>query len=65
MSDTKQIPTKDDLVGMYETTSARIRHLNSLGVTKYRISKILDIRYQWVRNVLITKVTNPKEQIRS
>lgn len=36
------------------TTSAKIRMLNSEGFSRGDIARILDIRYQWVRNVLIT-----------
>ena len=38
------------------TKSAKIRYLNSLGLTRSEIAKKLDIRYQHVRNVLITPV---------
>ncbi len=42
------------------TTSARIRYLNSQDMTRGQIAKTLNIRYQHVRNVLITPVKNPK-----
>lgn len=42
------------------TTSAKIRYLNSQNVSTGEIAKILKIRYQWVRNVLITPVSKPK-----
>ena len=42
------------------TTSARIRYLNEKNFTRYQISKMLNIRYQHVRNVLITPVTKPR-----
>ena len=38
------------------TVSRKIRELSSLGVTRSEIAKILNIRYQHVRNVLITPV---------
>ena len=38
------------------TVSRKIRELSSLGVTRSEIGKILNIRYQHVRNVLITPV---------
>lgn len=41
------------LAGM-ETTSARIRYLAAEGYKTADIARILDIRYQWARNVLIT-----------
>jgi hypothetical protein len=39
-----------------KSTSEKIRKLSALGVTRPEISKILNIRYQHVRNVLITPV---------
>jgi hypothetical protein len=36
------------------TTSARIRYLAGQGLTRGQIAKTLGIRYQHVRNVLIT-----------
>lgn len=57
------LPTAEELNEMFSTTSARIRKLDALGLTRWQISKHLNIRYQWVRNVLETKVKNPKEKI--
>ncbi len=37
-----------------DTTSAKIRYLNAEGLSRADIARVLDIRYQWVRNVLIT-----------
>lgn len=45
----------------FETTSAKIRFLNSLDWTRGAIAKHLGIRYQHVRNVLITPVTKARE----
>ena len=42
------------------TTSSKIRFLDSKGISRSGISKILNIRYQHVRNVLITPIKNPK-----
>jgi hypothetical protein len=42
------------------TKSAAIRKLSQQGKTRGEISKLLEIRYQHVRNVLITPVTKPK-----
>jgi hypothetical protein len=42
------------LIGTLPTTSAKIRYLDSCGLKRGEISKVLGIRYQWVRNVLIT-----------
>jgi len=36
--------------------SQKIRYLHSLQIPRADIAKILNIRYQWVRNVLITPV---------
>lgn len=36
------------------TTSSKIRYLDSEGFTRSQIAKILEKRYQHVRNVLIT-----------
>lgn len=36
------------------TKSSQIRFLDQLGYTRYQVSQILNIRYQHVRNVLIT-----------
>lgn len=46
LSDLNALPSK----------SAKIRYLYSLGESRSEISKILNIRYQHVRNVLITPV---------
>ena len=42
------------------TTSARIRYLDSTNLTRSQIAKKLDIRYQHVRNVLITPIKKQK-----
>jgi len=47
----------------FETMSGRIRYLHSLGLERGPIAKQLGIRYQWVRNVLLTEVKTPKEKI--
>lgn len=36
----------------FQTKSERIRYLNAQGISRSEISKMLDIRYQFVRNVL-------------
>ena len=36
------------------STSSKVRHLTSKGLTRSEISKILNIRYQHVRNVQVT-----------
>lgn len=55
---TKQVkkPTNDqvqDLIKDLPTTSSKIRLLDSKGFTRSEIAKILNKRYQHVRNVLI------------
>lgn len=40
------------------STAAKIRFLASEGHSRGDISRILSIRYQWVRNVLITPLKN-------
>lgn len=52
----KQVITGNDLeeVNGIKTTSGKIRYLASQGKTKSEIAKMLNIRYQHVRNVLIT-----------
>ena len=42
------------LIEKFNTKSAVIRHLNNEGYSRSEIAHILDIRYQHVRNVLIT-----------
>lgn len=44
----------------YPTKSAAIRALYASGTKKGEIAKLLNIRYQHVRNVLITPVKQPK-----
>lgn len=43
------------------TVSNKIRFLDNLGYSRSEISLELNIRYQWVRNVLITPVKNPRK----
>lgn len=38
----------------FVTKSAKIRYLASIGKSKAEIAKIMDVRYQHVRNVLLT-----------
>lgn len=40
------------------STAAKVRLLNSTGMSRGDISRALGIRYQWVRNVLITPLKN-------
>ena len=47
--------TREQLLS-YKTTSSKVRFLHSLGIDRSEISKILNIRYQHVRNVLVTEL---------
>jgi hypothetical protein len=38
------------------TVASKIRYLDSCGLKRGQIARTLNIRYQWVRNVLITPV---------
>lgn len=38
----------------FTSTAAKVRYLSSEGYSRGDVSRILDIRYQWVRNVLET-----------
>lgn len=39
-------------------TASKIRFLAAKGFSRGDISRVLNIRYQWVRNVLITPLKN-------
>lgn len=58
---TKLNKTQSTKISKLSTTSGKIRYLSSQKFSRGEISKILGIRYQHVRNVLITPVKNPKE----
>lgn len=51
----KELFTREQLLAC-KTTSAKIRFLHSLGFERKEISNILYVRYQHVRNVLITPI---------
>lgn len=46
---------RSDLVAL-KTKSAQVRYLTSLGYTRSEVSDMLNIRYQHVRNILMTKL---------
>lgn len=48
--------TLESLMSQYKTKSALIRELHSRGKTRGEIAKFMGIRYQHVRNVLITPI---------
>ena len=54
----KEIIVKTDYLNL-PTTSAKIRKLSADGYSRMEVSKILNIRYQHVRNVLITPIKRP------
>ena len=63
MSNTKKtVPNlsksnRDELDAISQT-AGKIRYLHSKGYSRGDISRLLSIRYQWVRNVLITPLKN-------
>ncbi len=58
MSNTKKskltIGFDQNTLDQIDTTAGKIRYLSSMNISRGDISRILDIKYQWVRNVLIT-----------
>jgi hypothetical protein len=58
MSQTKTVLSTPEIEQIVQDTnmtkSAKIRSLHALGIERGDISRILSIRYQHVRNVLIT-----------
>ena len=58
-----EIPVQNSIQTEIEklpTTSAKIRFLDQKGYSRYKIAQTLKIRYQHVRNVLITPVSKPR-----
>ena len=51
-----EVTSKIELIKKYGNTSGAIRGLFALGYTRVEIKNMLDIRYQHVRNVLITPI---------
>jgi hypothetical protein len=49
-------PTPAELIAKFGNKSKAIRALSAEGMERGAIAKLLDIRYQHVRNVLITPV---------
>lgn len=48
--------TKDSVMETYKTKSAAIRFLLAEGMKRGEVAKLLEIRYQHVRNVEITPI---------
>lgn len=57
---TKLTKAQTTKISSLPTKSAKIRYLASLDWSRGDIARYLKIRYQHVRNVLITPVKNPK-----
>ena len=57
----KLTTTQHKLYESLNTKSDKIRMLDSLGYSRSLISKYIQIRYQHVRNVLITPIKNPNK----
>jgi len=51
--------TSDELIKKYGSKSAAIRSLNAQNLTRSQIAKLLNIKYQFVRNVL-TQIVSTK-----
>ncbi len=50
-----KLPTSvQDALSKLDTTSSKVRYLDSQKYARADIARILDIRYQWVRGVLNT-----------
>lgn len=60
MKNSKQVKKVDSPLDSLPTTSAKIRHLDAQNKTRSQIAKELGIRYQHVRNVLITPIKKAK-----
>lgn len=60
MPKTKKIKQIDMELNTLPTTSSKIRYLDSKNLTRSQIAKELNIRYQHVRNVLITPIKKQK-----
>lgn len=58
----QKTPDMNKLVQGLETKSAKIRALNAAGYSRSEIAKFLGVRYQHVRNVLITPLVGKKGQ---
>lgn len=54
--DEVKVESKIDYIAKYGNVSKAIRGLNSEGFSRSQIAKMLNKRYQHVRNVLITPI---------
>jgi lambda repressor-like predicted transcriptional regulator len=55
-----QLPSAADLIKQHGTKSAAIRALTAAGHSRTVVAKALGIKYQHVRNVLITPIKKQK-----
>lgn len=53
---TSNVPSQQELITKYGNKSKAIRALSAEGKSRGEIAKLLNIRYQHVRNVLITPI---------
>lgn len=60
-SNTSEVITPAQYVAKYGTKSAAIRALLASGKTRGEVAKLLEVRYQHVRNVEITPIKKQKE----
>ena len=61
MAKQAQVKVDEKKLETFTNVSTKIRYLDSIGLTRGAIAKKLGIRYQWVRNVLVTPVTQARE----
>lgn len=57
----KVTKSQQESLDKLSTTSSKIRFLDSQGYTRSEIAKILNKRYQHIRNVLITPLVGNKK----
>jgi len=63
-SKTNEYRSMDEVVASWKTKSDKMRALNKEGYSRSEIAKFLDVRYQFVRNVLVgDEMKNESEQI--
>lgn len=56
---TKEVRTSSDIIKQYGNKSGAIRGLTAEGYLRSEVAKLLNIKYQHVRNVLITPIKRP------
>lgn len=58
-ADKKEVLTAEQLIAKHGNKSGAIRALAAAGIERKDIAKQLNLRYQHVRNVLITPIKRP------